>query len=184
MPTEDAIRPVAAVAPTTSARVDAPGINIRPIERSDFDAAYDLMVALGYPSLGRDDFARAFAAVLEHSEMLVLVAEAPDRGVVGLASISHRPQLRLGGRIATIDEFVVADGARGGGVGRALLARAKTEAARLGARRLELTTNRGRESYRRGFYRQNGLVEADSAVMRLDAAALQRVEDRSVFEGT
>jgi len=34
--------------------------------------------------------------------------------------------------------------------------------------RLELETNRARESYRRGFYIKNGFTEADSAVMRIE----------------
>lgn len=149
--------------------MDSRRVIVRRMELSDLGVAYELIVALGYLNLGRDDFAAAFAAVLAHPEMLVFVAEGPGRGVVGLLSLSYRPQLRLGGRIATIDELVVRAGARGGGVGCALLARARAEAARLGARRLQLTTHRGYESYRRGFYIKNGLVEADSAVMRLDS---------------
>lgn len=140
---------------------------IRSAEASDLDAAYALVVALGYPDLEREAFARAFPAVLEHPETLVLVAEEAETGqLVGLMSLSHRPTLRLGGVIASIDELVIAGRARGLGVGGALLARAKTEAARLGARRLELTTNRARESYRRGFYVKNGFAEANSALMR------------------
>lgn len=34
--------------------------------------------------------------------------------------------------------------------------------------RLELETNRARESYLRRFYVKNGFTEADSAVMRID----------------
>jgi hypothetical protein len=41
-------------------------------------------------------------------------------------------------------------------------------ARKLGARRLELETNRARESYRRRFYVKNGFTEADSAVMRIE----------------
>ncbi|PYT05931.1 MAG: hypothetical protein DMF60_10365 [Acidobacteria bacterium] len=68
----------------------------------------------------------------------------------------------------TIDEFVVADNARGRGVGRALLEHIKSMARKAGARRLELNTNRARESYRRAFYIKNGFTEADSAVMRIE----------------
>ena len=145
-----------------------PEVVIRRAEESDLDAVYDLTVELGYSRLARADFAAAFAAVLRHPEMLVLIAGTPGIGAAGLASLSYRPQLRLGGRIATIDELVVTDRARGVGVGRALLHRAVAEARGLGARRVELTTNRDRESYRRGFYVKNGLAETGSALMRLE----------------
>src|SRR6202008_3421012 len=96
------------------------------------------------------------------------VAEDEDENIVGLASISNRPQLRLTGNLVTIDEFVIAADARGKGIGRELLNGAVAMAKKLGARRLELETNRARESYRRGFYVKNGFSEADSAVMRID----------------
>jgi GNAT superfamily N-acetyltransferase len=98
--------------------------------------------------------------------MRVLVAEDANRRVVGMLSLSHRPQLRLGGTLVTIDELVVAERARGSGVGRALLRRAQDIASDTGALRVELTTNRTRESYERAFYAKNGFIEANSAVMR------------------
>jgi GNAT superfamily N-acetyltransferase len=74
------------------------------------------------------------------------------------------------GLLVTIDEMVVAETARGAGVGARLLEHAKAEATRVGARRLELHTARPRPSYERGFYVKNGFVEVDSAVMRLKPA--------------
>ncbi len=99
--------------------------------------------------------------------MRVLVAEDDAGRVVGLLALSYRAQLRLAGTLVTIDELVVAQRARGRGVGRALLDRAKTIATELGATRVELSTNRARESFSRGFYTKNGFVEVGSAVMRL-----------------
>jgi N-acetylglutamate synthase-like GNAT family acetyltransferase len=86
--------------------------------------------------------------------------------VVALMTLGARPQVRLGGVVMTIDELVVTEGARGAGVGTTLLERAKAEATKAGARRLELHTARGRQSYERGFYAKAGFVEVDSAVMR------------------
>ncbi|HLG15786.1 MAG TPA: GNAT family N-acetyltransferase [Blastocatellia bacterium] len=143
---------------------------IREAAEGDFDAAYDLTSSLGYPKLDRAAFAATFAEVLQHPEMVLVVAELTDGRVVALASISHRPQLRLAGKIVTLDELVVAGDARGLGVGRTLLDEAKRLAARLDARRLQLETNRARESYKRGFYVKNGFIEADSAVMRIEVA--------------
>lgn len=144
------------------------GTLIRRATENDVQAAFNLMAELGYPDLSLPRFAEAYHAVLEHPAMLLIVAEDEDEKIIGLASISNRPQLRLTGNLVTIDEFVIAADARGKGVGRALLSGAIAMARKLGARRLELETNRARESYRRGFYVKNGFTEADSAVMRID----------------
>ncbi len=141
---------------------------IRPANESDVQSAFKLMTDLGYPDVSLASFAETYHAVLNNPVMLVIVAEDENEDVIGLATISQRPQLRLTGNLVTIDEFVVADRARGKGVGRELLKAAAAMARELGARRLELETNRARESYRRGFYVKNGFVEADSAVMRID----------------
>jgi GNAT superfamily N-acetyltransferase len=146
---------------------EAPEIptTLRTATAADTEAAHALLRELGYATLEPGAFAIAFAAVLADPSQRVWLAEREGR-VVGLMSMSQRPQLRLAGTIVTIDEMVVTEGARGAGIGAALLQIAKSHAAALGARRLELTTARGRPSYARGFYVKCGLVEADSAVMR------------------
>ena len=141
---------------------------IRSATEQDLEAAFKLMADLGYPGLSFTDFEKAYRAVLENPMMFLLVAEDETKTVVGLASISNRPQLRLTANLVTIDELVVSDRERGSGVGRKLLKAAEEIARKLGARRLELETNRARESYRRRFYVKNGFTEADSAVMRID----------------
>lgn len=143
-------------------------IRIRLANESDVQAAFELMGELGYPGLSLARFADTYHSLLRHPAMWLIVAEDENEEVIGLASMSSRPQLRLTGSLVTIDEFVVAERARGRGVGRELLKAAKAMAAKEGASRLELETNRARESYRRGFYVTNGFTEADSAVMRID----------------
>jgi GNAT superfamily N-acetyltransferase len=140
---------------------------IRAATQSDVQSAFTLMAELGYPDLSIARFVATYASVQTHPAMTLIVAE-DDGEVVGLASISRRPQLRLTGDLITIDELVVADSARGQGVGAALLDYVKAASENWGARRLELETNRARESYRRRFYIKNGFTEADSAVMRID----------------
>jgi len=142
-------------------------LSIRPATESDLQAAFDLMVELGYPDLSIALFTQTYLAVRKHPAMDLVVAEESGR-VVGLASISRRPQLRLAADLITIDELVVSAGARGLGVGRALLEHVKSMSKLPGIRRLELETNRARESYRRRFYVKNGFTEANSAVMRID----------------
>ena len=140
----------------------------RVANESDAQAAFKLMTDLGYPGLSYARFSETYSTLLKHPAMTVIVAETDDGEVVGLASVSRRPQLRLTGELITIDELVVSDRARGQGVGGALLNRVKVIAQTARARRLELETNRARESYRRAFYIKNGFTEADSAVMRID----------------
>lgn len=141
---------------------------IRPSTESDVQAAFKLMAELGYPDLSLERFAETYHSVLRHPAMTLIIAEDDDGEVLGLASISRRPQLRLTADLITIDELVVANSARGRGVGHVLLEHVKTMAKKTGARRLELETNRVRESYRRAFYIKNGFIEANSAVMRID----------------
>jgi len=140
---------------------------IRPATESDLQAAFRLIDELGYHDLSIARFAKTYSSVQKHPAMTLIVAE-DDCEVVGLASISRRPQLRLAADLITIDELVVADSARGLGVGGALLEHVKAMAGSSGVRRLELETNRARESYRRAFYIKNGFTEANSAVMRIE----------------
>ena len=140
---------------------------IRPATDFDAEAAFKLIAELGYADLSFARFTQTFRSVLENPGMMTFVAAA-NGDVVGLATISFRPQLRLTADLFSIDEFVIADRVRGQGVGRRFLEHLKGVAKQAGARRLELETNRARASYQRGFYVKNGFVEADSAVMRID----------------
>jgi GNAT superfamily N-acetyltransferase len=144
------------------------GLTIRRAQESDTPSVYALIVALGYPHLSKSEFEAIFKTVLSHSETIVLLAENETGQSIGLMTLSHRPQLRLAGTILCIDELVVADEARGLGVGHALLTQARQIAIKLNAKRIELHTNRARESYRRQFYVKNGFTEANSALMRLE----------------
>jgi len=141
-------------------------IKVRRATRADGDAVFRLLGELGYTELDRAHFDATFDVVLLHSEMILLLAETEDAGVIGFASLSHRPQLRLGGTLLTVDELAVTEAAGGLGVGRLLLAETRKIAEELGARRLQIDQRRSRDSYRRGFYVKNGFEEADSAVFR------------------
>ena len=141
---------------------------IREASENDVQSAYEMMTSLGYPNLPRNEFAGIFLAVLAGENSQVLLAVEATGRTLGLMSISLRPQLRLAGTILCIDELAVIAEARGAGVGRALLSEAKKIAQEQKAQRIELHTNRARESYRRNFYVKSGFTEADSALMRMD----------------
>ena len=140
---------------------------IRSATDSDAQAAFKLIAELGYRNLSFARFAPTYQSVLASAVTMTFIAEV-NGDAVGLATISFRPQLRLAANLFSIDEFVIADRARGQGVGRRFLEHLKAVAKQAGAKRLELETNRARASYRRGFYVKNGFIEADSALMRID----------------
>ncbi|HEY8210514.1 MAG TPA: GNAT family N-acetyltransferase [Myxococcaceae bacterium] len=137
---------------------------MRPARRGDAEALAALLGELGYP--GAADTSTVHW-VLSHPEMAVIVAADPQDKPVGMLSLSHRPQLRMKGRIVTIDELVVTAAWRRRGVGKALMKHALERAKVLTARRVELNTHKGRGEAVRAFYESCGFQEADSMVMRL-----------------
>lgn len=104
--------------------------------------------------------------IVSHPEMEVFVAADGMDKPIGLLSMSYRPQLRLRGRIATIDELVVSASWRRKGVGRELLRRAVERARVLAVKRLELTNHFGRGDEAMAFYRACGFVERDAVVFQ------------------
>jgi GNAT superfamily N-acetyltransferase len=141
-------------------------ITVRRALAEDRETVRALLVALGYAHLADDPgFEAIFAAVLADPSRGVWLAERGGE-VLGLVTTMVQPQLRLAGVQLTIEELVVHERARGTGVGRTLVAHVQEEARRVGARRVELTTNRTRPVYLRGFYPSCGFAEASSAVMR------------------
>lgn len=137
---------------------------IRRARPGDAAAVRGLVQQLGYTPDERG-YDETFAQVARHPEAAVFVAQLGPR-VVGYLAMSHRPQVRLGGRIASIDELSVDELARGVGVGSALLDAAIAHAESLRCSRVDILTSRTRESYRRGFYTTRGLAEVDTAVYR------------------
>jgi GNAT superfamily N-acetyltransferase len=142
------------------------GVNVRRARPGDASQVHVLVEQLGYAPDHRG-FDEIFAQVVRHPEAAVFVAVAGPR-VIGYLAMSQRPQIRLAGRAANIDELVVDERHRGQGVGTALLATALNHARDLACTRVDLTTTRSRTSYRRGFYIEHGFKEIDSALLRLE----------------
>jgi GNAT superfamily N-acetyltransferase len=112
-----------------------PPFRIRLARLGDGEQLGALLGELGHPGAGDTTTVHW---VLHHPEVEVHVAgDARDRPI-GLLSLSHRPQLRLSGRIATIDELVVTLAWRRQGVARALMTRALERARVLSVKRVEL----------------------------------------------
>ncbi len=105
---------------------------------------------------------------MSHPEIEVLVAGDAQDKAVGMISFSHRPQLRLNGRLARIEELVVTESWRRRGVGRELMRHALERARSLSVKQVELVSHRGRDSFARPFYLSFGYTEIDAAVLRLE----------------
>jgi len=148
-----------------------PGFRVRAARRGDGEALAALLGELGYP--GAADTSTVHW-VLSHPEMDVIVAADNMDKPVGMITLSHRPQLRMKGRIVTIDELVVSASWRRRGVGRALMKRALERARALTAKRVELHTHKSRGEAVRAFYESCGFQEVDSLVMRLTEGDFQR----------
>jgi len=76
--------------------------------------------------------------VMSHPEIEIFVAVDPQDRAVAMAAFSHRPQLRLRGRVATVEEMIVSEPYRRKGVGRALLQRLVERTRSLSVKRVEL----------------------------------------------
>jgi ribosomal protein S18 acetylase RimI-like enzyme len=140
------------------------GITLRRARPGDAPGVRSLVEYLGYTPDDRA-FTETFTQVARHPEAVVLVLADGVR-VVGYLALSHRPQVRLGGRVAVIDELGVDPAYGGRGLGSALLEHALELARGLACVRIEVATRRSRESFARGFYRKHGFVETESALLR------------------
>ncbi len=96
----------------------------------------------------------------------VLVAEHPERGVLGVVTINWTDNLRLGLDAFIADLFVHED-ARGEGAGSALVDAAKNRAARAGAVRVLLYTGRSGPAASRAFYEKQGFERRDDVAVYL-----------------
>ncbi len=140
----------------------APAFKVRPARRGDAEGIKALLHEIG---LGGD--ASTVTWLVSHPEMELMVAADHLDKVIGVVSLSHRPQIRFAGRIATIDELAVTGPWRRKGVGRELLKRAVERAKVLGVKRLELNSLKGADDPALPFFTACGFVQSDVKVFRL-----------------
>jgi GNAT superfamily N-acetyltransferase len=121
--------------PSRPTLASPPAFRVRLARRGDGEHLGVLLAELGHTGAGDTPTVHW---VLSHPEIEVHVAADSGDRPMGLLSFSHRPQLRLSGRIATIDELVVLPSSRRQGVGRALVQRALERARVLSVKRVDL----------------------------------------------
>lgn len=135
---------------------------IRDARPSDSAELSLLLGQLGYSEAPSTVTARLAALIARGGR--VLVAHSGDR-MVGLAALDrtwhlHRP---ADGRLTGL---VVAEGARGSGIGKSLLAAAEAIFREWGCARSELSSGTGREAAHR-FYEREGYVESPKRYVKI-----------------
>jgi len=131
---------------------------LRPLNRGDREAAFRLLAGEGWSVPAMDQEA-VLSWVVQHPEMESFVAHDTFsyRRLFAVITLSHRPQLRLGGRVASIDLFVVEPEQRNKGIGHDLLAQAMRRAEALACKRIEILLPEPR-SERQAFFENYGFV--------------------------
>ena len=144
--------------PSSPSPANAKEWRVRPLKRGDRDAAFRLLAADGWVVAAQEQEA-VLSWVVQHPELESFVAhDALSYGrLYGLITMSHRPQLRLGGRVASIDLFVVSPEHRGKGIGHDLLTQAMRRAEALACKRVEMLLPEKRDE-RHTFFEGYGLT--------------------------
>jgi GNAT superfamily N-acetyltransferase len=137
---------------------DGKDYRIRPLKRGDRDAVFKLLAADGWV-VPASEQELAISWVVQHPEMESFVAHDPAAfsRLYGMITMSHRPQLRLGGRVACIDLFLVAPDQRHKGIGHDLLGQALRRSEALACKRVEIHLPGARDD-RHMFFEGSGFA--------------------------
>jgi len=113
----------------------------------DADRIFELAVRLATSfSPERSHFEQAFTQLLDNDDACMMVA-GPEAGVVGyLLAFAHQTFF-ADGPVGWVEEIMVDDDHRRGGVGRALMAGFETWSVERGCRLVALATQRAAEFY-------------------------------------
>jgi PhnO protein len=142
-------------------------ILVRKSLKSDLPALIKLVENLGYPVTDHAQLEITWTKISADPHMGILVAEL-DKAVVGYLAFSTKMQLRLSGMIMEIDELSISELHRGFGIGSKLISFAKEIAQSHTVKRIIVSTNKDRDSYKRQFYEKNGFIEKNSAFLKID----------------
>jgi N-acetylglutamate synthase-like GNAT family acetyltransferase len=136
-------------------------VQVRAAALQDGVAVLELLEKVGYyPE--PISFAQTYRKTLANPHFLVRVAESAGR-IVGLASLSLRYQLGLGGLLAALDELVILPGPEQKRANRLLLKETVGKARRMGARRVVLAANEGTPPPRAAQVRAAAAAQAQAA---------------------
>lgn len=150
-------RPLSAPSPSLSL-ASGKEYRLRPLKRGDKEAAFRLLASDGW-AVPASEQETVLSWVVQHPETESLVAHDAQiySRLYGIITMSHRPQLRFGGRVASIDVFVIAPEQRHKGIGHDLLSQTLRRAEALGCKRVEMLLPAPRDE-RHGFFEHAGFV--------------------------
>ena len=137
-------------------------VSIRPARSDDAAALAELSTQLGYPAAA-ETLSQRLARVRDQGVGEVFVATDSQDRVLGWTHVVPRLHLEEA-PFAELAGLVVGDGARGAGVGAALLAAAEQWARQHGFVQFRVRSNVVRERAH-GFYRREGYVERKRQVV-------------------
>jgi GNAT superfamily N-acetyltransferase len=147
-----------------------PEYRIRAARVEDWPQVAGLLVELGRDvstsAASNPSFVIRFGGHLAKREGRTLVAQTPEGGLLGFLDMEFRQRLGHPRPQAWVNDLVVTEGARGQGVGRALLASAEELARRRGCFRMSLETGAHREAAHR-FYRREGWTDHGTWFVKL-----------------
>ncbi len=137
-------------------------VQVRPASLQDGVAVLALLEQVGYyPE--PIPFAQTYRKTLTDPHFLVRVAVDDDGAIVGMASLSLRYQLGLGGLVASLDEMVLAPHTDAKRATKLLLLATVGKARSLGARRIVQKANEGTPPPRAAQLRAAAAAAAGSA---------------------
>lgn len=142
---------------------DTAGVEIRPIGADDFDAVTRLLAELGRPVPTEESLPaleRTYRDHLRRSDIGSLIAFA-DGSPAGFLSLEYREPFSMAAPQAWIPDLIVAEWARGRGIGQALLHAGFTDAVARGAYGVVLESGHQREVAHR-LYERSGMLDVGS----------------------
>jgi GNAT superfamily N-acetyltransferase len=132
-------------------------MEIRSVRIADVDAVNELLVQLGYPGGGRSTTAARIRSWVDDPARAALVAEAAG-DLLGVIAVQVCPFFEREGAWARITALVVAERARGRGVGSRLVEAAESFAKDHGCIRMEVTSADRRQDAH-SFYKGRGYID-------------------------
>ncbi len=112
---------------------------------------------------------RGLDRILRHPEIGHILVAREDGRILAMVNLLYTVSTALGGRVALLEDMVVAPDARGAGIGSRLLEYAIQFARTQGCERITLLADRDNESAQR-FYRRHGFGISPMIPLRLSLA--------------
>lgn len=144
-------------------------MSIRPATSSDIPALCDLLDQLFAQEAeftpDRAAQQRGLAAIIDDPEVGAILIAVADEQIVAMVNLLYTVSTALGARVALLEDMVVDAGARGTGVGSALLEYAIAHARDSGCRRLTLLTD-GDNGAAQRFYQRHGFAPSPMIPLR------------------